>query len=50
MERSKFTDTQIIDALKHVEAGLWDPDVCQELSISSATFYTWCAAYFRVDS
>jgi putative transposase len=39
MKRSKFTDSQIMDALKRVDAGLAVPDVCRELDISSATFY-----------
>ena len=43
MKRSKFTDSQIMDALKRVDAGLAVPDVCRELGISSATLYTWRA-------
>jgi putative transposase len=39
MKRSKFTDSQIMDALKRVDAGLGVPEVCRELGISSATFY-----------
>jgi putative transposase len=38
MERSKFTDSQIMDALKRVDEGLAAPDICRELGISSATF------------
>ena len=45
MKRSKFTDSQIMDALKRVDAGLAVPDVCRELGISSATFYKWRAKY-----
>ena len=41
MKRSKFTDSQIMDALKRVDAGLAVPDVCRELGISTATFYKW---------
>ena len=29
MKRSKFTDSQIIDALKRVDAALAVPDVCR---------------------
>ena len=36
MKRSKFTDSQIMDALKRVDTGLAVPDVCRELGISSA--------------
>jgi putative transposase len=50
MKRSKFTDSQIMDALKRVDAGLAVPDVCRELGISSATFYKWCAKYGGMDT
>ena len=43
MKRSKFTDSQIMDALKRVDAGLAVPEVCRELGISTATFYKWRA-------
>ena len=41
MKKSRFTDSQIIDALKRAEAGLTVPELCRELGISSATFYKW---------
>ena len=50
MKRSKFTDSQIMDALKRVDAGLALPDVCRELGISSATFYKWRAKYGGMDT
>ena len=50
MKRSKFTDSQIMDALKRVDAGLVVPDVCRELGISSATFYKWRAKYGGMDT
>jgi putative transposase len=50
MKRSKFTDTQIMDALKRVDAGLAIPEVCRELGISSATFYKWRAKYGGMDT
>jgi putative transposase len=50
MKRSKFTDSQIMDALKRVDAGLAVPDVCRELGISSATFYKWHAKYHGMDT
>ena len=34
MKRSKFTDSQIMDALKRVDTGLAVPDVCRELGIA----------------
>jgi putative transposase len=39
MKRSKFSDSQIIDAVKRVESGIFTPDICRELGVSSAIFY-----------
>jgi phage-related protein len=39
MQKSRFTDSQIVEALKRVEAGLGVPELCRELGISTATFY-----------
>jgi putative transposase len=41
MKKSRFTDSQIPDAIKRVEAGITVPEMCRELGISSATFYKW---------
>jgi putative transposase len=41
MKKSRFTDSQIVDALKRVEAGFAMPELCRELGISTATFYKW---------
>jgi putative transposase len=49
MKRSKFSDSQIVDAVKRVEAGLGVPDICRELGISTATFYKWRAKYGGMD-
>ena len=49
MKKSKFTDSQIIEALKRVEAGLSVPEICRELGISSATFYKWRAKFGGMD-
>lgn len=50
MKRSKFTDSQIMDDLKRVDAGLAVPEVCRELAISTATFYKWRAKYGGMDT
>ena len=50
MKRSKFTDSQIMDTLKRVDAGLGVPEVCRELGISAATFYKWRAKYGGMDT
>ena len=49
MKRSKFSDSQIMDAVKRVEAGIGVPDICRELGVSSATFYKWRAKYGGMD-
>lgn len=41
MKRSKFTDSQIVEAIKRVEGGLAVPELCRELGIGSGTFYKW---------
>ena len=50
MKKSRFTDSQIVDALKRVESGLGVPDFCRELGISTATFYKWRAKYGGMDT
>jgi len=50
MKKSKFSDSQIIDALKRAEAGMAVPELCRELGISSATFYKWRAKYGGMDA
>lgn len=50
MKKSRFTDRQIIDALKRAEAGLTVPELCRELGISSATHYKWRAKFGGMDT
>lgn len=50
MKKSRFTDSQIMDALKRAEAGLPVPELCRELGISTATFYKWRAKYGGMDT
>ncbi len=49
MKKSRFTDSQIMEALKRAEADLAVPEVCWELGISSATFYKWRAKFGGMD-
>jgi len=37
MKKSRFTDSQILDAVKRVEAGFAVPDICRGLGVSTAT-------------
>ncbi|MEP6704703.1 MAG: transposase, partial [Acidobacteriota bacterium] len=41
MKRSKFTEQQIMFALKQAETGVSVAEVCRKLGISEATFYNW---------
>lgn len=50
MKKSKFSDSQIMHALKRVEAGLGVPDLCREIGISKATFYKWRAKFGGMDT
>jgi putative transposase len=49
MKRSKYSDSQIMDALKRVEAGLSVKEICRELAISIPTFYKWREKYGGMD-
>lgn len=50
MKKSQFSDSQIMHALKRVEAGLGVPDLCREIGISTATFYKWRAKFGGMDT
>lgn len=50
MKKSRFTDCQIMDALRQVEAGLSAVDICRELGISTVTLYKWRAKYGGMDT
>ena len=41
MKKSKFTEAQIVFALKQAETGTAVAEVCRKLGISEATFYNW---------
>jgi putative transposase len=45
MKKSKFTDEQIIAALKEAEAGAKVQDLVRKLGITEGTFYRWKAKY-----
>ena len=50
MKKSKFTETQIVFALKQAETGTVVAEVCRKLGISEATFYSWKKKYGGLDS
>ena len=41
MKRKRFTEEQIIGALKEAEGGLPATEICRKYGISDATFYNW---------
>ena len=43
--KKRFTETQIVTAIKKQEAGMAVKDICREIGISDATFYNWKAKY-----
>ena len=45
MRKSKFSEHQIIGALKRSEQGVTVKDICREMGVSSATFYQWRSKY-----
>ena len=49
MKSSRFTDSQIMAALKQAEAGTPVPDLCREHGVSTATFYMWWAKFGGMD-
>jgi putative transposase len=45
MKHSKFTETQIVKAIKEHQNGRDAKDLCRELGISTASFYKWRQRY-----
>ena len=45
MQKSRFSEDQIIGILKEQQAGLPVTEICRRHGISDATFYTWRSRY-----
>jgi putative transposase len=45
MKKSKFTESQIIKALKQNESGRTVEEISRELGINKGTFYNWRKKY-----
>ena len=50
MKKSKFTETQIIKAIKENEAGRKVEDISRELGINPGTFYNWRKRYSGMEA
>jgi putative transposase len=49
MRPSRFTENQIVQALRQVKAGSPAVQVCRELGITETTFYRWRNRYDGVE-
>jgi len=45
MKRSKFSESQIVFAIKQAETGTRVSEVCRKMGVSEATFYNWKKKY-----
>ncbi|PZX60567.1 transposase [Hydrotalea sandarakina] len=45
MKKGRFTETQIVSAIRKQESGFAVKDIAREMGISEATFYNWKAKY-----
>ena len=45
MKKSRFTETQIVAALKEADAGKSVKEICRSHGISDATYYKWKSKY-----
>ena len=45
MRPSRFTEAQIVEALRQVENGMPAVDMCRKLAITETTFYRWRRKY-----
>ena len=49
MKKTKFTETQIVKAIKEAEGGRSVADISRELGINPQTFYNWKKKYSGID-
>jgi len=45
VKKSRFTEEQIVTAIKEHEAGTPTPDLCRRLGVGPQTLYRWKAKY-----
>lgn len=49
MKKTRFTEVQIIKAIKEHENGRDAKDICRELNITTAAFYKWRQRYGGIE-
>ena len=45
MKKTKFTEAQIVFALRQADTGITVAEVCRKMGISEATYYNWKKKY-----
>jgi putative transposase len=45
MKKTRFTEAQIVPALKNHESGIPVKEICRKLTVSYVTFYKWKSKY-----
>ena len=45
MKKTKFTEQQIVFALKQAETGTRVDEICRKMGVSEATYYNWKKKY-----
>ena len=45
MKKTKFTEAQIVFALRQADTGVTVAEVCRNMGISEATYYNWKKKY-----
>jgi putative transposase len=49
MRSSKFTNEQIVQALRQAESGTPVADICRKLQVTETTFYRWKKKFTGLD-
>lgn len=49
MRSSKFTNEQIVQALRQAESGTPVADICRKLQVTETTFYRWKRKFTGLD-
>jgi len=48
MKKTKFTEAQIVFALRQADTGITVAEVCRKMASSEATYYNWKKKYGRL--